>query len=205
MMNIIQLFQHKYTQTHAETHTHTHKTSEQFLFIEPNKYLLSVHCQSETISGILITRSTWFFLSKSPEISRINSQGNGKLQHSEMLDAGMCYGSSDVKHTPQIFKNPCIETSEEEEIVWISWYVYNCLGTSIGTNPIQDIVTKSQRTNINDSLKVNYLTSSGRTRTQELGNFIFFRRFTDSNPLTWKVCHSVAGRFGKYYLQKHPA
>ena len=99
------------THRHMQKHTHTHKTSEQFLFIETNKYLLSVHCWPETMSGILITRSTWFFLSKSPEISRINSQGNGKLQHSEMLDAGMCYGSSDVKHTPQIFKNPCTKTS----------------------------------------------------------------------------------------------
>ena len=92
------------THRYMQKHTHTHKTSGQFLFIQPSKYLLSAHYVPETMSGILITRSTWFFLSKSPGISRTKSQANGKLQHSELLDPGMYYRNCDMKYIPQIFK-----------------------------------------------------------------------------------------------------
>lgn len=43
-------------------------------------------------------------LSKSPEMSRTNTSADRKLQYSELLDWGIYYGNSHVKHVPQIFK-----------------------------------------------------------------------------------------------------
>lgn len=108
-MNIIQLFQHKHTDTHA------HRASEQVLFIRPNTYLLSSYYVPEMMSGVLITTLTSSLLSKSPEISRTNTQVNRKLQHSELLDWGMCYGGSDVRYVPQIFKMYLIHSQSRRQ------------------------------------------------------------------------------------------
>lgn len=55
------------------------------------------------------------------------------------------------------------------------------------------MVTESHRKAISDSLKVNCFTSwAGLELKSWAIFFFFFRRFTDSNPLAWKVGHSIA-------------
>lgn len=78
-MNIIQLFQHKHTQTHTELQNE---------FFHSTKYLLSTYYVPEMMSGFLITAPTWSWLLKSPEIIRINTPVKKELQYSELLDRG---------------------------------------------------------------------------------------------------------------------
>lgn len=94
-LNIIQLFQHKHTQTHTELQNE---------FFHSTKYLLSTYYVPEMMSGFLITTPTWSWLLKSPEISRTNTPVKRKFQYSELLDRGVDYGNSDVKRVPQMFK-----------------------------------------------------------------------------------------------------